>query len=324
MILEQSQRTYFGRPLDFISPSDLKGKKTPKEFHYWKYLHVKEEGEDDKDHFRIGDAAHVAIIEQHQWAKKVAVYKDIYPDRTRGYVPKKHHYARFCAEHVGKVIITEQDFYLIEDMKRSLANTMDISLLNPKGALIEQSFYAKLIFNNDGTVERIEDLKDFKEVNKTSKDDLVLFICTRPDFVRKSEYSCVDLDLKTCRSVNPDKFQKDSYEMEYHIQAAMGVDIVGACLDTHVDPFVFIAIEKNPPYDALPFPCSTDVIEYGRIMYQKRLWEIWKARKSGYFEGYSIYSEMANIDEDGRDVRKQKMVTLELPRYAKDPGYTVF
>ena len=112
--------------------------------------------------------------------------------------------------------------------------------------------------------------------------------------------------------------------MENHIQAAMGIDIVGACLDVVVDPFVFIAIEKTPPYDALPFYCPPETIEYGRIMYQRRLWEIWKARKSGYFEGYSIYSDMANTDEEGRDIRKQKMISLDIPRYATDPEYTVF
>lgn len=324
MILPQSMFEYQGKPLDFIAPSDLKGKKTPKEFYYWKYVHIPEPNKEETKAETIGTAAHVAILEQDKWAEKVAVYSDPYPDRTMGYKPKKQHYARFTADHAGKTIIYWKDFELIQDMKRSLAKTMDVSLLNPKGAIIENSFYAKLIFKKDGTVERIEDLKDFEEVNKTSKDDLVLFVCTRPDLVRKREEACVDIDLKTCQSVNPKKFAKDSYGFEYHIQAAMGVDIVGACMDTEVDLFIFIAIEKNPPYDALPFYCSFNTIDYGRTMYQHRLWEIWKARKAGYFEGYSIYSDMSNIDEEGNDVRKQKMIALEIPRYAEDPGYTPF
>jgi exodeoxyribonuclease VIII len=324
MILEHSEREYFGRPLDFISPSDLKKRKTPKEYFYYKYKHERSPDEEDKEHFRVGGAAHVAILEQDKWKEKVAVFKDPYPKKTKAYVPKKQAIAKFDVANLGKTIITEKDFALINDMKRSLAKTMDISMLNPKGAIIEHSFYAKLIFNNDGTVERIEDLQDFEEVNNTPKEDLVLFICTRPDFIRKRSDVCINIDLKTCKSVNPRKFQKDSYELEYHIQAAMGVDIVGACMDVVVDPFVFIAIEKTPPYDALPFFCPLETIEYGRIMYQRRLWEIWKARKSGYFEGYSIYSEMANTDEEGRDIRKQKMISLDIPRYATDPAYTVF
>jgi len=324
MILEHSEREYFGRPLDFISPSDLKKKKTPKEYFYYKYIHKRDPEEDDKEHFKVGTASHVAILEQAKWKDKVAVFKDPYPGKTKAYIPKKQAIAKFDVANLGKTIITEKDFELINDMKRSLAKTMDISMLNPKGAIIEHSFYAKLIFNNDGTVERIEDLQDFEEVNNTPKEDLVFFICTRPDFVRKSNDVCVDIDLKTCKSVNPAKYQKDSYEMENHIQAAMGVDIVGACLDVEVDPFVFIAIEKSPPYDCLPFPCSAATIEYGRTIYQRRLWKVWEARKSGYFEGYSIYSDMANIDEEGRDVTKQKMVFLEIPHYAPDPDYTVF
>ncbi len=324
MILPQSQKEYFGRPLDFISPSDLRKKNTPKEYYYHKYIYERDPDKEDKKEFRIGNAAHCGILEQHNWKNKVAVYKDAYPEKTWAYAPKKKHYARFEADHLGKTIIRENEYQLINDMKRSLAKTMDISLLNPKGAIIEQSFYAKLIFNKNGTVERIEDLKDFEEVNNTPKDDLVLFICTKPDFVKVKDVACIDIDLKTCISVNPAKFQKDSYSMEYHIQASMGVDIVGACVGTEVDLFIFIAIEKTPPYDCVPFHAENDLIEYGRNVYQRRLWEIWKAHKAGYFEGYSIYSDMENIDDDGQDVRNQKMIPLTLPGYAKDPGYMAF
>lgn len=324
MILEHSEREYFGRPLDFISPSDLKKKHTPKEYYYHKYVYQRDPEKDDKEHFRVGNAAHVAILEQHKWSAKVAVWNDPFPEKTWGYKQKKQSLARFSAEHIGKEIIYQKEFELIMDMKKSLAKTMDISLLNPKGAIIEHSFYAKLIFNKDGTVDRIEDLKDFEEVNKTPKEDLVLFICTRPDFVRKRGDTCIDIDLKTCQSVNPEKFKKDSYSMEYHVQSSMGIDIVGACMGMEVDLFMFIAIEKNAPYDALPFYCPMDTVEYGRFVYQNRLWKIWNARKNGYFEGYSIYSDMADYDEEGNDVRNQKMVPLHIPKYATDPGYMAF
>ncbi len=331
MILPQSQKEYFGRPLDFISPSDLRKKNTPKEYFHWKYVAENDPEADEKKVFVIGNAAHVAILQQHMWKQRVFVYNDIYPTRTKAYGPKKQHRARFEADILEKketkedpIIITPKEFELIQDMKRSLAKTMDISILNPKGAIIEQSFYAKLIFNKNGTVDRIEDLKDFEEVNNTPKDDLVLFICTKPDFVKVKDVACIDIDLKTCISVNPAKFQKDSYSMEYHLQASMGVDIVGACVGTEVDLFIFIAIEKTPPYDCVPFYAENDLIEYGRNVYQRRLWEIWKAHKAGYFEGYSIYSDMENVDEDGQDVRNQKMIPLTLPGYAKDPGYMAF
>lgn len=326
MILEQSIREYFGRPLDFISPSDIKTVNTPKKFYYKKYIHKKDPEEEAKKVFRVGEAFHVAILQQHLWKEKVVVYIDPYPGRTMGYKPKKNHFTRFetDAKVNNKVVLFQDEFEMVQNMKRSLAKNMDISLINPKGAIIEQSFYAKLIFNKDGTVDRIEDLKDFEEVNKTSKDDLVMFICTKPDYVRKSETGCIDLDLKSCKSADPAIFRQDSYKMGYHVQAAMGVDISGACLDTETDLFIFIVFEKEPPYDGLVYYASNDLIEYGRGVYQRRLWEIWKARKAGYFEGYSIYSDMENIDEDGQDVRKRKMVPLDLPHYARDPGYQRF
>ena len=69
-------------------------------------------------------------------------------------------------------------------------------------------------------------------------------------------------DLKTTRSANPRDFQGDLYKGGYHIQAAMASKALGS-IGMKLEKFIFLCVEKKPPYLTSIFILDDEAIEYG-------------------------------------------------------------
>ena len=75
------------------------------------------------------------------------------------------------------------------------------------------------------------------------------------------------IDLKTCNDASTDAFMRDALRMGYHVQAAMYKDGVKAV--TGKDSlFVFIAVEKEPPYAINILQCDDAFITHGMDEYR--------------------------------------------------------
>jgi hypothetical protein len=110
-------------------------------------------------------------------------------------------------------------------------------------------------------------------------------------------------DLKTCNDASPKEFAKQIYNFGYHIQAAWYLDTCKmAGLDT--DGFIFIAVEKEPPYAIGLYELGSDSLEAGRSAYQSALDKLERSKISGEWPGYSEYLE-----------------TIELPYWALNQDY---
>ena len=70
------------------------------------------------------------------------------------------------------------------------------------------------------------------------------------------------VDLKTCASADEDEFVRDAIKFGYFMQAAMYTE--GVKCDTGKDAgFVFVAVEKEPPYAVNVLMCGEDEIRLG-------------------------------------------------------------
>jgi len=79
----------------------------------------------------------------------------------------------------------------------------------------------------------------------------------RLDFLNE----CV-VDLKTSRDIGDHSFSRTTHDLLYHMSAAHYLNGIKAV--TGVDhPFVFIAVESNPPHDVRVGPLSEDAIYCG-------------------------------------------------------------
>ncbi len=93
------------------------------------------------------------------------------------------------------------------------------------------------------------------------------------------------VDLKTTKSAMRQSFSKDLYFYQYHQQAAMYLDGCDA-LAPHPRKYVFIAVEKEPPYLVATLELEQDAIDLGRDEYKKHLATYAQCLQSGRWPGY--------------------------------------
>lgn len=311
MYKKESERDYFGRPLNFISPSDIKSCGTPAEFYYKKFVESQEEKEQKETKATIlGSAIHALILERKKVDECFWIFRKPFPDKTMAFTANKEAKAKQEIENAGKQVIDELDYDNIIKLSENVNTFISRNMFDSPEAIIEHSFYAKIIFDSEGTFQKVEDIKDFAELegDKKDKEHIIIPICTKPDLLRPD--IGIDLDVKTCVSAHPNKFSKDAYTLGYHIQVAMGLDITSAVMGVPIDTFLFLALEKTPPYLGAIYD-AVDFIEYGQSVYRKRLLHIYRYAKKNYFPGYSIYSPMQDGDEEAN-----KPIPLWLPTYA--------
>ena len=98
-------------------------------------------------------------------------------------------------------------------------------------------------------------------------------------------------DLKSCNDASPEKFSRDAYNLQYHLQAAIYLELTGK------DRYYVIAVESSAPFNVAVYEMDFEMITSGR----KMLYELIEKFKNwdGLPETYS-----------------QKIELLSLPRWA--------
>ena len=103
-------------------------------------------------------------------------------------------------------------------------------------------------------------------------DDLTNVGCKcRPDVWRKVADRVVITDLKSAKSVMPNDFMRDCVKYHYDLQTAMYRDGASKVLGVPKDniDFVFIAVEKKPPYLLNIMQADTYVIQKGEADFRE-------------------------------------------------------
>lgn len=97
-------------------------------------------------------------------------------------------------------------------------------------------------------------------------------------------------DIKTCQSAHKPDFASAILDFGYHTQAAYYLDIwadavpVGQEAKSH---FVFIAVEKTPPYLVAVYDIAARAIKEGRRINIERLQKYIECKETAHFPGYS-------------------------------------
>lgn len=90
----------------------------------------------------------------------------------------------------------------------------------------------------------------------------------RPDWWRDDD---VLVDLKTTDDASPEGFAKSMANWRYDVQAPYYMDGVKLSTGRNVKAFVFVAVEKKPPYAVGVYVLDSDSLELGRAQYQHDL-----------------------------------------------------
>ena len=94
------------------------------------------------------------------------------------------------------------------------------------------------------------------------------------------------VDVKTCQDASTDAFMRDALHYGYDVQAAMYTDGYKAVTGREAT-FVFIAIEKNPPYAVNILQADTLFMQHGQDRYRHLLGLYHECRQRNQWPGYT-------------------------------------
>ena len=211
---------------------------------------------------RIGTLFHGLVLEPERVKIAVAPVCD---KRTKD---GKATWEAFCYENAGAEIVTAEEG----------------EMLNGMVAAIRKHPAAAVLLSGPGVAEG----------SAWWHDEMSGELCRcRPDFYRRD--LGIIVDLKSTDDASPEGFARSIAKYGYHKQNAMYVDGVEAATGDVVKGFVFVVVEKTPPYCTAV--CSLDMqgIELGRDQYKRLLLDLADCKRSGKWPGYSDRIEVISL-----------------------------
>lgn len=201
--------------------------------------------------FDLGTSVHTLVLEPH-----LASTVRCGPETRRGNEWKEAHAA---AEAEGCVLLTEGDYRLAVDMAQAVRANPAAAQLLGGNLTTEPSIFAHDSIHG-------------------------LDLRCRPDGWRKDIAAIID--LKTTVDASPEGFAKQCANLAYHIQEAFYRRVM--TIDGHeIDRFVFIAVEKEPPFAVGVYELDWRSLDEGKAAVNYGLELISKAAKAGdYGTGY--------------------------------------
>lgn len=130
-----------------------------------------------------------------------------------------------------------------------------------------------------------------KRILKDAQTEVCLFAEDSNGMARKGRLDAlvkgnVVPDLKTTASADASEFEKSIGKYRYHVQAAYYVDL---CKLIGIDKtdFVFICVEKEPPYAVAVYSLDQDALQLGRMEYQRDLMAVQQCMESGKWPSFA-------------------------------------
>lgn len=225
------------------------------------FVTAKTQPEKQTESLLFGSALHKYVLEKKDYNSEF-ITAPVCDRRTK---EGKAIYADFVEQAAGKSITTS------EQSER---------ILNMSKAIFQHPLASKLL--TGGTAEQSYFWRD--------NDSNILCKC-RPDYI-KGNY-CID--LKTTQSAKPDDFMKSAYNYRYYVQSywylkglkASGID---------VENFIFIAVEKEPPYAICVYVASEDFLKLGEVEAESDFAVYKKCLETGNWYGYDETPEVHSLE----------------------------
>lgn len=241
--------------------------KSPQHY-WWQYLSGQAE-KIDTAALRIGGAFHMLVLEPELFNQSVAVLPEGAPkkptitqlnakkpsDDTVAAIQWWESWNQFAA---GKTVVSHDEFKEMQAMADAIKNQRASSKVIVENGKIESSFF-------------------------WYDPDYQVMVKTRPDYYREDG---IVLDLKTTRDASIGSFQKSIIDYGYDIQAFMQMEGIERVTGKRPENFVFVCVEKTPPYAVAFYVADNDMIECGRYRYHNLMSKYSECVHSGIWPGY--------------------------------------
>jgi exodeoxyribonuclease VIII len=244
--------------LDLVAKSPL---------HFWaRYLDPNRVPQEPTAAMQIGSAVHTHILELDQWDAQYVVAPAGIDRRTK---VGKAEWEVFQTAIGTRTVISREDADLVMRIGRSV-------LSHPAAAYLLG-------------------LPGKAETTHMWVDEISGLQCKcRPDWLLDDGSMIVDLKTTT-EDASPRGFQKSIAQWRYHIQASWYLDGLQHATGKRPEQFVFIAVEKKPPYACAVYVADQQMIEIGRDTARRDLDKLNVCKAADYWPGYSDGIEQINL-----------------------------
>jgi len=192
---------------------------------------------------RVGTAFHTLILEPEKFEKRYVCG----PDTDKRSAAGKKAWKEAEEDNKDKILLNISDWDMIHFMQDSVSrHKLASHLLNPELGEAEET----MMWNDSEMGTLMKGRSDFR------------------NFQEK-----VIIDLKSTMDATKDKLERDlwSTDLRYHVQAAIYTDGARAILDDNSWEFLFVFVEKRPPYAVQVVHLPQKSIEVGRIQYHENI-----------------------------------------------------
>jgi exodeoxyribonuclease VIII len=243
--------------LDLVAKSPL---------HYWsRYLDPNRVPQEPTAAMAIGSAVHTHVLELDQWDAQYVVAPAGIDRRTK----------------VGKA---EWDVFQTAIGTRTVISREDADLVMRIGRSVLSHPAAAYLLSLPGKAE----------TTHMWIDEATGLQCKcRPDWLLDDGSMIVD--LKTTEDASVRGFQKSIAQWRYHIQASFYLDGLQQATGKRPEQFVFIVVEKKPPYACAVYVADQQMIEIGRDTARRDLDKLNVCKTADYWPGYSDQVEVINL-----------------------------
>lgn len=224
--------------------------------HYWaKYLDPNRVTEEPTKAMVIGSATHAAILEPGLFSTRYVCAPDFGNPLTKAAKEAK---ADFQAANAGKIVLAAPEFDLCVALRTSVLRHPDASGLL-SGGVAESSVFA---------VDPVTGLT----------------VKCRPDYLKDSG---IIVDLKTTDDASPIEFGRSAAKFRYHVQAAHYLDTFKLAFGEAPSHFVFVVVEKKPPYEVGVYYIEAAAMSVGRQLARRDLNKLAECQASDAWPGYT-------------------------------------
>lgn len=224
-----------------------------------------------KDCFRIGSAVHKFILERDDFEAEFLTGIDC-PRRSSD---NKMEWATWFFEHGanGDLIVSHK----AAEWNPLFEQETGKHMMTPE-EIKEIALMAESVAANDEAMTLLEGGIAEASIYWTDKETGISLRC-RPDYLTRA---CTD--LKTCQSASEHAVAREIHNRGYHISAAMYSHGVNEVTGQYA-PFVFLFIEKAPPYLCAVYSMDEESAELGWNTYRAHLNKLAECLETGIWPG---------------------------------------
>jgi len=184
----------------------------------------------------IGSAVHSAVLEPDLFLKEYCKAEK-FDRRTKA---GKEAYADFEAQNEDKIVIDTETYDMVMAMSDKV-NSIPMFRNIMDGAKTEVSAF----YNWSGILRK-----------------------SRADIFREDG---ILADLKTCEDASYDAVQRSIVNWRYYVQSPFYLDNFTAATHRKYNQFIFIFVEKKPPYGVAFYAAGKEMLNKGTVAYKRNL-----------------------------------------------------